>query len=122
MSDDKKKIPVLSIALYVIAGGLVLYTIWALNHSVRYISELVTMGQLTFKGNEYDIINFYMSNSAQYALFAVILFTLGWMMQNISSHKLISQNAKKNRPVSDEVSAKENDEDDFEDWFRNNDQ
>ncbi len=94
-NKDKRKTPVISIALYAIAGMLVLYTIWALNHSASYISELVGMGQLTFKGNEYDIVSFYMSSSAQYALFAVILFTLGWMMQNISSRKLISQNAKK---------------------------
>ena len=110
----------LSIALYVISGILVLYTIWSASHSVSYISELVTMGQLTVKGNEYDIVNFYMSNSAQYALFAVIIFALGWMLQRTSSRKVIRQKAKTIQDSSDGASKNLEEEDDFENWFQDN--
>jgi hypothetical protein len=117
---DKRKIPVLSIVLYTMAGMLVLYTIWSVKHSVDYISTLVKQGQLIIKGNEYNIVNYYMSNSAQYALFAVILFALGWILQNISSRKLIRFNAENIAPSSAKVMANGGDEDDLEDWFKNN--
>lgn len=116
---DKKKIPVLSIALYAIAGMLVLYTIWSVSHSASYISELIAMGQLTVKGNEYDIVNFYMSNSAQFALFAVIIFALGWMLQKNSSRRLISLHTESEEGSSGKESANRDNEDDFDDWFQN---
>ena len=46
-----------------------------------YISSMMEQNQISVSGSEYDIVNFYMSNSAQYVLFAVILGTLGWMSQ-----------------------------------------
>ena len=42
-----------------------------------YISSMMEQNQISVSGSEYDIVNFYMSNSAQYVLFAVILGTLG---------------------------------------------
>lgn len=117
---NKKKIPILSIALYVISGMLVFYMIWSVYHSIGYISGMVAQGQLTISGNEYDIVNFYMSNCAQYLLFAVILFTLGWILQKLPFYR--SGNFEKNNTtapyveVSKAVEAKE----DFEDWFKNN--
>lgn len=113
MNIGKRKIPFLSIGLYAIAGMLVFYTIWAVNNSRNYISELIAMGQLTFKGNEYDIVNFYMANGAQYAMFAVIVFSLGWMLQKITSGP-----KKENVAASGDASSSEEDEDDFEDWFQ----
>jgi hypothetical protein len=93
----KKKVPVLSIVLYVIAGLLLLYTVWALSKSISYINEMVAMGQLVVKGSEYDIVNFYMSNCSQYAVYAVILFTLGWVLQYLTGmkqHVTLSENGE----------------------------
>lgn len=83
----KRRVPILSIVLYALAGLLVLYTIWALSESIGYINDAVAAGQLVVKGNGYTIINFYMSNCSQYAVFAVILFTLGWILQYFSRCK-----------------------------------
>ncbi|MTI96353.1 MAG: hypothetical protein FH749_12910 [Firmicutes bacterium] len=121
MKYNKVKMPILCIALYASAGMLVLYTIWSASNSRSYISELVAMGQLTFKGNEYDIVNFYMSNSAQYALFAIILFTLGWITQKISLRKPESVYVDNKAASAGKVACNEDAEDDFEDWFQNND-
>jgi len=74
---DKKKLPVLSTVLYVIAGLLVVYSIWAAIYSANYISTMMQQGQLAFSGNEFEIVSFYMSNIAQYVLFAITLFVLG---------------------------------------------
>ena len=74
---DKKKLPILSIVLYVIAGLLAVYSIWAGVYSGKYISTMMEQGQLVFKGNEFEVVSFYMSNMAQYLLFAITLFVLG---------------------------------------------
>lgn len=74
---DKKKLPILSTVLYVIAGLLIVYSIWAATYSADYISTMMQQGQLVFSGNEFEIVSFYMSNIAQYVLFAIILFVLG---------------------------------------------
>lgn len=77
--------------------------------------------QLTVSGNEYDILNFYMANSAQYPLFAIILIALGWMMRKspIGSTETLD---KKNPITSTRrTSPDKSKEEDFEEWFRNND-
>lgn len=81
----KVKFPVISIVLYVIAALFALYTIWAAVYSINYVSEMVAANQLVIKGSEFEVANFLMSNIAQYAFFAIVLFTLGRIVQVISS-------------------------------------
>lgn len=117
---NKRKIPILSIVLYAIAGLLVIYTIWSVNRTASYISDMVAQGQLTVKGNEFDIVNFYMSNSAQYAIFAVILFTLGWILQKISTGRLGNPKTGNKEASSVQVTNSVEEEEDFQTWFQNN--
>ncbi|MFW5713068.1 MAG: hypothetical protein ACOCYU_00170 [Brevefilum sp.] len=79
----KKSIPVVSIILYVLAALLLGYSIWAAVYSSGIISEAVAMQQLIVQGNEFEVISFYMQNIAQYFLFGVVLFALGWILQNL---------------------------------------
>ncbi|SDZ08346.1 hypothetical protein SAMN05421736_10613 [Evansella caseinilytica] len=124
---NKRKIPVISIALYALAGLLVLYASWALYHSHSYISEMMELNQIMFSGNEFDIVNFYMTNSAQYVVFAVMLFTLGWMLQkntagtagNFDNRSKGKANGKSALPYT--VGDAEAGDEDFEEWFQNND-
>lgn len=83
----KKANPVLSIILYVLAGILVIYTIWSAAYCINYLAEYFASGELTFAGNEYDIINFHISTYGTEFLFAVVLFVLGWMLQPQSEKK-----------------------------------
>lgn len=78
MKNSMNKI--LGIFLYVLASLLLIYSIWALTNSMSYIGEMIDAGQLTFAGNEYDIMNFYMGNCAQYFVFAVLLAVSGFMI------------------------------------------
>ena len=80
----KKKLPVLCTVLYVISGLLVVYSIWSVVYSANYISTMMQQGQLVFSGNEFEIVSFYMSNTAQYVLFAIVLFVLGRILLHFS--------------------------------------
>ena len=84
---------------------------------MSYIFELFENGQLTYEGNEFDIVNFYMANSAQYALYAVILIVLGKLLQNTSTDRLESLSSESIKLVSSEVINDVDDEDNFEDWL-----
>ncbi|WP_374017383.1 hypothetical protein ABU162_25005 [Paenibacillus thiaminolyticus] len=117
----KKKIPILSMVLYALAGLLMLYTAWSASHSYGYISEMIAMNQLVASENRYEIVNFFMTNCAQYMLFAVILFTLGWILHMNSSLHAGTLNTGKQAASSGGKRKNEADEDDFDTWFQNND-
>lgn len=71
---------IISIILFVLAGMLIFYSIWAFTHCRSYINDAIQSGQLTVKGSEYDIVNFYMSNCGQYTIYAIISVVLGWLI------------------------------------------
>lgn len=105
----KIKLPVFTISIFVLAGMLILYSIWAIIQCHSYITKAVAAGQLTFNGNEYDVVNFYMTNCAQYVLFAVIFAALGWMFTRFTPMAVPSE-----KP--DSVSKLQTDEE-LDDWF-----
>ncbi|WCF07720.1 hypothetical protein NDS46_26020 [Paenibacillus thiaminolyticus] len=117
----KKKIPILSMVLYALAGLLMLYTAWSASHSYGYISEMIAMNQLVASENRYEIVNFFMNNCAQYLLFAVILFTLGWILHMGSSLHAGHRNRSDQAASSGGRHENESDEDDFDTWFQKND-
>ncbi|SNS93362.1 hypothetical protein SAMN05446037_102833 [Anaerovirgula multivorans] len=114
-----KKVPALSTILYILAGLLALYTLWAAFYSFDYISKMIAQNQLVIRGNEFEIVNFHMSNFAQYLLFAVILFTLGRILQ---MNLFGTVNTGNQVVSSEEISDDATDEDDFEDWFQHIDE
>jgi hypothetical protein len=81
-----KKAPTISIVFYVIAGLLFLYAIWSTIFSYNYLAPIMASGQLVAKGNEYEIVSFYMSNLAQPLFFAIVVFALGWLIQLVSGN------------------------------------
>lgn len=105
---DKKKLPVLSTVLYVIAGLLVVYSIWAAVYSANYISTMMQQGQLAFSGNEFEIVSFYMSNIAQYLLFAITLFVLGRILLYFS---FIEEEEDIDTTLESSIEENENDDD-----------
>lgn len=109
----KRKPPVLSVCLYALAAALLLYTVWVVKHSVSYIAAMVAGGQLTVSCNEYSIVSFYMSNCSQYALFAVVLLSLGWIAHHTSPAPALPA------PMAPQAEGpvQGDDDDDFEDWF-----
>ena len=79
----RKSVPVVSIILYVLAALMLGYSIWAAVYSSGIVSEAIALQQLQVQGNEFEVVSFYMQNIAQYFLFCVVLFGLGWIVQNL---------------------------------------
>lgn len=74
---SEKKTPILSIILYILAGLLGLYTIWAASFHYDNISTLIEQGQIVVSENQFELANYFLSNVGQHAIFGVILLTLG---------------------------------------------
>ncbi|SJP31475.1 Uncharacterised protein [Clostridioides difficile] len=50
---------------------------------INYIYTMLSTKQLTVTGNEYTIINYYLSNFSQYIIFAILLASMGFVIQKI---------------------------------------
>jgi len=70
-----------SVILYIAAGLVAAFAIWAYTHSADIVSQARAAGQLATSGNGYDIISFYMANSGQYFIFALLLAAAGLILQ-----------------------------------------
>jgi len=107
-----KKIPVVSIVLYVLAGLSIIYTFWTFFNCFDYISELANSGQLEYEGSSGDIIGYYVSSCAQYFVYAVLMGTLGWIVQKMESKPLVQAVSENNgQPKNDNNNeGTENDE------------
>jgi hypothetical protein len=77
-ADEKTKL-IIGYLLYIFAGLLFIYSLWSFSHCRGYIKDAIRAGQLAVEGNEYDIMNFYMSNCVIYFINAILLFSLGWI-------------------------------------------
>jgi prepilin signal peptidase PulO-like enzyme (type II secretory pathway) len=99
---QEKKIPVVSIIFYVLAAILLAYSIWALSFSINYVSTAVAQNQLIIDGYEFEVASFYMSNVAQYVVFAAILFGIGWVVQKVESLKTESVELDDDDMIDDE--------------------
>ena len=80
---QKKKLSVVSIVFFVLAGLILAFSIWAAVYSFDYISSLVEAGQLIVEGSEFELVNFHMSSYGQYVIFALIFFGLGWILYSM---------------------------------------
>jgi hypothetical protein len=113
------KFPIVSVVLYVLAVLMAFYTAWAARNSIQIVSQAVAQNQLVVSGNEFEVASFYMSNFAQYGLYAVILFSLGWIVQIQSSRLLGDQDISSEEMLDDDEDI---DEDDLEDEIPSNDE
>lgn len=80
-----KKLPIVSLVLYILAGLLLIFAVWAAVFSFQYISTMVSMGQIIVSDNLFEITSFHISNFGQYIVYAALLFGAGWIVQLISA-------------------------------------
>jgi len=99
-----------SIILYICAVLLGIYAIWAYRYCADIISQARTAGQLATSGNEYDIASFYMGNSGQYFIYALLLAAAGLILQK-------KQPAPINHIPSDNLTVKKVYDEELDDWF-----
>lgn len=77
---NQKKLPVVSIIFFILAGVLLALGIWGAVYASNYISTLIDAGQLVVDGNEYELVSFHLSSYGQYIFFAIIIFGIGWII------------------------------------------
>lgn len=76
----KKKRMGVIILFYVAAVFFLLYSIYAGWYSHNYILDLITKKQFAFKGNEFIILSYYMTNMGSYLFYALISFGIGGIL------------------------------------------
>ena len=80
-----KKLPIVSLILYILAGLFLAFAVWAAVFSFQYISEMAAMGQIVVSDNLFNIVSFHMQNFGQFIIFSAILFGIGWIGQTVSA-------------------------------------
>lgn len=111
-----KKAQIIRICLYCLSGLLVLYTFWAIINCYQQISLSIKQGQLVVSGNEFIIMNYYMTNCLEYGIFAVILFSFGWMVRQPSNMGEAASEDTEKIESSQANTSLEEDEEDFQGW------
>jgi len=104
-----KKIP--SIVLYVVAGLMLIYCVWSLVHCTGIISEAISAGQVTMRDNLYDITSFYFANCAAYFVYALVLSSIGLILQRGQKVATIVSNSPVQPAASDTNDAE------LDEWF-----
>lgn len=82
-----KKLPIVSLILYILAGLFAIFAVWAAVFSFQYISTMVDMNQIVVSDNLFEIVSFHISNFGQYIVFAALLFSAGWIVYLITIPK-----------------------------------
>lgn len=85
-----KKLPVVSLIFYILAGLLLIFAVWAAVFSFQYISTMVAMGQIVPGDNLFEITSFHMTNFGQYVVYAALLFGVGWIVYLFSEHTTLA--------------------------------
>lgn len=85
----KNKLPIVSLILYILAGLLFIYAIWAAVFSFQYISGMVDMGQVVVQDALFEIISFHMTNFGQYVVYAALLFAAGWIVYLVTDLEVV---------------------------------
>lgn len=89
----KIKSKAISISLYILSGLFCFYGIWSLIAVNSQIKGLIDSGKLVQQGNEYLIVNYFVTSSASYFVYAIILAFLACFLT-----KLRNQGKTCNRP------------------------
>ena len=113
-----KKVSVISIFLYSLAGLMDAFFVWSLINSIIYISNQVNSGYLVVSESLFDVVNYCMGTSVVYLLYASIVFSLGWIIHKVVPCKqevttVKSQDQHFDKPLSEE---EKNDDNSIE-WF-----
>jgi flagellar biosynthesis protein FlhB len=85
---NMRKVSYLSVILFLIALWFTAFFFWNFIENNNYVSSIIRAGDLTFRGNEYRVISYYMSSSAPYAFYALTTGVLGWVLIKIRQKRL----------------------------------
>jgi hypothetical protein len=93
----KSRNSILALILFIFAGLFTVYAIWTFATYNDEISNAITEGSLVFKGNEYQVINYYVAACEKYVFYALILTAVGFFLlgkPNISDSETLDESYK----------------------------
>ena len=79
MNNNKFKISVFSICMYVFAALLVIYFIYLLVDTKQFISDAVAAGQVSLENDMSDIVRHYITTCGTYFIYAVVFVAFGYI-------------------------------------------
>jgi hypothetical protein len=53
---------------------------WNFIESNNYVAGVINAGNVTFRGNEFEIVGYFMVNSSPYLFYAIVTGVLGWVL------------------------------------------
>ena len=71
---------IFGIVLYAAAALLFMFAVWATISCGGIIAEAIEYGQLRASGDEFTIVNFYLTNGSQFFVFSLIVAALGMIL------------------------------------------
>ena len=83
-----KKLSYLSIILFIFAAWFTTFFFWNFIENHNYVGDVIGAGGVTFRGNEYEIISYFMANSAPYAFYALTTSVLGWVLLKLRERRI----------------------------------
>lgn len=84
MKKNNKK-AILPIVLYVVAAIIAIYSIFTIYTSYNYISDLATAGSIVIKDQLVDVVNYYVSASMPYVIYALVVWAIGYIINKLNN-------------------------------------
>jgi len=76
-----------SVIFYIISAWFMIFFFWHFIENNNYVSGIINAGNMTFRGNEFEIVGFYMNNCAPYLFYALVTGVLGWILMKMKHHR-----------------------------------
>jgi hypothetical protein len=85
----KNKLPIVSLILYIMAGLLFIFAIWAAVLSIQTVNDAIAMGQITVRDSSFEILGYLFANFGQYLVYAALLFAAGWIVYLVTDLEVV---------------------------------
>ena len=85
-----RRVSYLSIILFIITAWFTIFFFWNFIEYNNHVSGILRRGDMTFRGNAYEIVGYYMANCAPYAFYALVMGTLGWLLIKQKPRKVVA--------------------------------
>ena len=83
-----KNISLFSIVMFLFAAWFSVFFFWNFIEYNNHVSGLLRSGSITFRGNEFEVISYYMQNCAPFAFYALVTGVLGWVLLRLKMKRV----------------------------------
>lgn len=105
MKNSNKK-AILPIVLYVVAAIIAIYSIFTIYTSYNYISNLATAGSIVIKDQLVDVVNYYVSASMPYVIYALVVWAIGYIINKLNNLSALLTNTEECKEIENKIEEK----------------